>query len=392
MNVVDTKPIAEWLIGGARPAAGPVQMLTELCGRIVAAGIPLWRLVVFVRTLHPQVMGRQFLWRHGAVVDVTEAPHGIFNTPELSDSTVSRVYDTGSGVRHLFTDAGGHSDSALLAQLRREGATDYLALPLIFSDGSIHAATWATRQQCGFTGAQIAGIEAILAPLARIAEIYALRRTATNLLDTYVGHKTGERILSGHIRRGDTQAIEAAIWLSDMRGFTALSDRLPPKVLIDLLNRYFDCQLPGITSHGGEVLKFMGDGLLAIFPIEGHEPAVGDACARAAAAALDARAAVTALSTGTGDPVERLRFGLALHIGEVLYGNIGGGQRLDFTCIGPAINLAARIEKLTGKLGRTILVSGEFARHCTHPLMCVGEFQLAGFTAAQAVFGFSDEP
>jgi adenylate cyclase len=392
MNVLDTKPIAGWLIDGARSAAGPDQVVAALCDRMVGAGVPLWRVAVFVRTLHPQVMGRRFSWRHGGGVDVAEARHDAIDTPELSDSVVSCVYDTGSGVRHLLSDGATHSDSALLAQLRREAATDFLALPLTFSDGSIHVATWATRQRGGFTAAQIAGIETILAPLARIAEILALRRTATNLLDTYVGHKTGERILSGHIRRGETQAIEAAIWLSDMRGFTARSDRLPPQVLIDLLNRYFDCQVPTITAHGGEVLKFMGDGLLAIFPIAGRASAIAKACASAIAAALAARADVAELGTGASDLVERLRFGLALHVGEVLYGNIGSGNRLDFTCIGPAINLAARIEKLTGKLGRTILVSSEFARHCPDALTCVGEFEFAGFTAAQAVFGLVDEP
>jgi adenylate cyclase len=216
-------------------------------------------------------------------------------------------------------------------------------------------ATWTTQQPGGFTAAQIAGIKAIAAPLARVTEIWALRWTASTLLDTYLGHHSGERILAGHIRRGDIKQIPAAIWLSDMRGFTALSDRLPPRVLIDLLNRYFDCQVPVILDHGGEVLKFIGDGLLAIFPIAGDDADAGEVCCRVLVAARLAQANVGALPASAGiENFAGLRCGVALHVGEVLYGNIGGGNRLDFTCIGPAVNLAARIETLTGQMGHAI--------------------------------------
>jgi adenylate cyclase len=221
--------------------------------------------------------------------------------------------------------------------------------------------------------------------LARVAEVRALRRTASILLDTYVGHDAGERILAGRIRRGDIEEIHAAIWLSDMRGFTALADSLPPPVLIDLLNRYFDCQVPVILGHGAEVLKFMGDGLLAIFTIASNEAEV---CKRALTAARQAQANVAALADSA---MPGLRFGLALHIGEVLYGNIGSGNRLDFTCIGPAVNCAARIEKLTSQLRRAILASGEFVRHCPGEFISLGEFSLAGFSAPQLVFGLADE-
>jgi adenylate cyclase len=263
--------------------------------------------------------------------------------------------------------------------------TDYLAAPLVFTDGAIHAVTCTTRQPGGFTDAQIAGIEAVITPLARVAEIRAFRRMAGTLLDTYVGHDAGERILAGHIRRGDIEEIHAAIWLSDMRGFTALADGLPPRVLIDLLNRYFDCQVPVILEHGAEVLKFMGDGLLAIFAIAGDETEV---CRRALTAARQAQTNIAALASSA---MPGLRFGLALHIGDVLYGNIGSGNRLDFTCIGPAVNFAARIEKLTGQLGRAILASEEFARHCPGEFAPLGDFTLPGFSAAQSVFGLEDE-
>jgi adenylate cyclase len=220
--------------------------------------------------------------------------------------------------------------------------------------------------------------------LARVAEVRALRRTASTLLDTYVGHDAGERILAGRIRRGDIEEIHAAIWLSDMRGFTALADSLPPRVMIDLLNRYFDCQVPVILDHGAEVLKFMGDGLLAIFTIADDETEV---CKRAISATRRVQANIAALARSA---MPGLRFGLALHIGDVLYGNIGSGNRLDFTCIGPAVNCAARIEKLTSQLGRAVLASGEFARCCPDEFTALGEFNLAGFSAPQLIFDLAD--
>jgi adenylate cyclase len=281
-------------------------------------------------------------------------------------------------------------DFPMLAELRNEGVTDYLASPLLFTDGEIHLATWTTGQPGGFTDAQIKAIESIVAPLARVAEVRALRRTAGNLLDTYVGNNAGERILAGQIRRGHAEAIHAAIWLSDMRGFTLLADRVPAQMLVDLLNEYFDCQVPAILEHGGEVLKFMGDGLLAIFPI-GNDRDPAEVCARALASAYEARRNVAALNRSIRKEVGGVRFGLALHVGDVLYGNIGGGNRLDFTCIGAAVNLAARLEKLAGKLGRVILASDEFARHCRSDFQPIGNFPFAGFAAQQTVFGVGDE-
>jgi adenylate cyclase len=385
MRDFDIKAVADWLIDGARSAPLPQQVLAQLCERLVACGIPLWRVAVFVRTLHPQVMGRRFIWRPGAEVEISEAPFELLETAVFRESPITRVYQTGRPIRRKLADPDRAEDFPILAELRAEGVTEYLVLPLIFTDGTVHAVTCTTREPGGFAEPQIAGIEAVMTPLARVAEIRAWRRTASVLLDTYVGHDAGERILAGHIRRGDIEEIHAAIWLSDMRGFTALADRQPPRVLIDLLNRYFDCQVPVILDHGAEVLKFMGDGLLAIFTIEGDEAEV---CRRALAAARQARANVAELSASA---MPGLRFGLALHVGDVLYGNIGSANRLDFTCIGPAVNLAARMEKTAGELGRGILASREFARHCSGEFAAIGKFALAGFSEPQLVFGLEDE-
>ena len=381
------KSIVGWLIDGARTAPLAQEVLTELCERLTAAGLPLWRVVVFVRTLHPEVVGRRFVWRPDTGTVVTEGKYELLERDVFRNSPMAHVAKTASALRRHLADPACVMDFPVLRDLREEGVTDYVVSPLQFTNNDIHFASWATRQPGGFSDADLALIDSVIAPLARVAEIRAYYRTAANLLTTYVGKNAGERVLAGRIRRGDSEQIHAAIWLSDMRGFTRLADRLPPQALVDLLNRYFDCQVPAIVEYGGEVLKFMGDGLLAIFPMGAAADSCA-VCAAALAAAHAARAKVAALQATESDG---LRFGLALHVGDVLYGNIGSGNRLDFTCIGPAVNLAARLEKLAGSLGRTILASQEFARHCRADLEPIGKFAVAGFAEEQTAFGLGDE-
>jgi adenylate cyclase len=387
----DIRTVIDWLTDGARSGSLSEDVLAELCRRMVDAGIPLWRAAVFVNTLHPDVIGRGFFWRDDTGIKVSEAGYDLLETDDYRSSPVVAVYGSRQPLRRHLADSRCPDDFPVLKELRADGATDYVAFPLAFTDGTIHVATWTTRQPGGFTPQQYADLESINAPLTRVAEIRALRRTATNLLNTYVGRHAGEQILAGKIRRGHVEAIHAVLWLSDMRGFTARSERLPPQELIDLLNRYFDCQVPAILNHGGEVLKFIGDGLLAIFPLEGDGDDAGDVCRRALVCAREAETCIAALNATSGDSHEAVRFGLALHVGQVMYGNIGGGNRLDFTCIGPAVNLAARLEKRAASLGRTIVASAEFAAHAPGEFVPLGEFAVAGFAAPQMIFGLADQ-
>ena len=384
--------VVNWLMDGARSAQQGDQVLKKLCDDLLACGIPLWRVAVFVRTLHPDVFGRSFVWRPGADVVVSQAPHTITTRDDYLRSPVLAVYETGKPVRHLLTGPPSADETPFLADLRAEGVTDYVAIPLAFTDGSLHCATWSTKHPGGFTDEHRDAVRRIIHPFARVAEIRALQRTASNLLDTYVGNNAGARVLAGQIRRGHADKIHAAIWLSDMRGFTTLSDRLPPEAIVDVLNRYFECQVPAVLEHDGEVLKFMGDGLLAIFPIASDDSDVKEVCARVLKAARAARANVAAFDASDGAKLgHTLRFGLALHVGEVLYGNIGAVGRLDFTCIGPAVNLAARLEKIVAKLGRTVIASERFAQQCQSEMEPLGEFAVAGFASPQIGYGMQDE-
>jgi len=390
MNTAKLAEVANWLMGGAQTAPTPNSVLGELCERLVAAGIPLWRVGVFVQTLHPDAFGRSFVWRPGAEVVVTTAGFDLPESDRFKQSPLAILYASGHEVRYRLDDPESRR-FPFFDDMRAEGVTDYIALPLPFTEGTMHGSSWTTKAAGGFTDAQLAALRAIMPPFARLAEIYALRRTAATLLDTYVGNRAGERIWAGQIRRGHAESMKAAIWLSDLRGFTALSDRLAAEIVVDILNQYFDCQVPAIRKHGGEILKFMGDGLLAVFPIAKDGDNLGEVCGRVLEAAREAKADVDAMQYPSGEGIERFRFGVALHIGEILFGNIGGMSRLDFTCIGPAVNLAARLEKIAGKLGRTVVASSAFAGVAAAGWSDLGEFPIAGFSQAQRVFGLQDE-
>lgn len=382
MTGTDPTGIAEliqWLVNGAPGAPRAEIVVSEVCERMTAAGVPLERVAVFVRTLHPSIIGVSFIWRPGKPVDVYRAARTIVDDPDYLSSPLRPAFEEGKGLRRRLVDPNCPRDFDILKGFDAEGITDYVVSPLKFLSGENHVVTWTTKAPGGFTDAQAAAIDAVVPPLARLAEIYMLRRTATNLLNVYVGHDAGERILQGHIQRGDTTTLEAAIWLSDLRGFTGLSGRLSPPDLIQLLNTTFYAQVPAIETHGGQVLKFMGDGLLAIFPVTTGAEAACTAALKAAEQALAACAALEAADT----PV---RIGVGLHVGPLSYGNVGSEMRLDFTCIGPAVNLAARLQGLASSEGWPLALSEAFASMLPGTPRLLGRFQLKGLPDAVPAF------
>ncbi|WP_298261758.1 adenylate/guanylate cyclase domain-containing protein [Bradyrhizobium sp.] len=394
MDASELDKLVEWLTDGARSAKTSAALLEQTCERLVAAGVPLYRVGAFVTTPHPDLFGRAFIWRRGSEVVVNTANFDLPSSPQFTQSPLILVYRSLKAARFRMDDPEIRR-FPLFDDLRKEGVTDYIALPMLFTDDSVHVASWTTKEPTGFGEEHLIALRRIIGPFARLGEIFAQRRIASTLLDTYVGNSAGERILAGQIRRGHTEAMQTVIWLSDLRGFTALSDRLPAETVVEILNRYFDCQVASIKSRGGEILKYMGDGLLAVFPVDQHADDVGKVCSGVLDAAREARANVEAMQFPIGETVERFRFGVALHVGRVLYGNIGGGNRLDFTCIGPAVNLAARLEKIASRLHRTVIASHAFVEACANSWQDswqdLGEFPIAGFTIASRVYGLRDE-
>jgi adenylate cyclase len=337
--------LCEWLLDGVPGAKQAVDVADRLGGDMSAAGIALQRLGVFVTTIHPNVLGRSFIWERGKETRVGELSAAARRSDNFINSPIHWV----TTHRREWRWRSGDADTGypVITDLSARGCVDYVALPLPFLDGSTHAMTLAS--DAGFSDDDLAEIRRTARPLSRIAEIFALMRTASTILTTYVGQHAGERVLDGQIMRGDIEMIRAAIWFSDLRGFTTLSTAHTPQEVIAIINEVFECQVPAIERHGGEVLKFIGDGLLAIFPIRDD----GESrCREALAAAGEAFAALAST---------KHRLGLALHVGEVAYGNIGSSTRLDFTAIGNAVNMAARLEGVASKLGRPIVMSQAFA-------------------------------
>jgi adenylate cyclase len=371
---LNIQPIVDWLDSGAQPARAPQDVLLHLAHRLVGAGFSLYRIAVFVRTLHPNAIGRAFIWNADRdLVEVTSAEHGTQDSEQYLNSPVRAVYTTHAEVRRRLCDPACPADFPILADLRGEGASDFLVLPLHFLNGEVHAASFATRRPDGFGEAELSALRRLMPPFNRVAEIYALRRMARNILDAYLGQQAGEKVLAGQIKRGDGEEIRAVIWFCDLRDSTPLADSMSREAFLTLLNEYFECVLGPVQERNGEILRFIGDAALAIFPI-GNEPAAV-ACAKALAAAKDSIAGMQKLNATRSTP---LRFGIGLHLGIVLYGNIGTPTRIEFTVIGAAANEAARIESLCKTLDVNLLISEQVARHLAERPRSLGKHALRG--------------
>jgi adenylate cyclase len=375
--------LGRWLAD--RAAADPElpALHEDYCRRLLACGLPIWRSTLGLEGLDPEISGTQLTWTDGALSRREAQRAGILENPDYLHSPMRVVDETDRPYRRrLDTPA---ADMPLLEELRSQGATDYLIVPLPFLDRTRSAAmSFATRAVGGFTGTETAALELAARLFSPYAERQVLRQIAIDLLDTYVGHGAGRCIHDGNIERGDLATIDAAIWFCDLRGFTRLSDHAPRGDVIAALNDWFDCLDAALAPAGGEILKFLGDGLLAIFPA-GEDPA--EACRRALAAAASAFAAVDALNArrrAAGQPP--LAFGLALHLGEVGFGNVGARRRLDFTVVGPAVNHASRLQELTKVLGCQLLASEAFAAAAGAALLCLGLHRLRDVDQPQAVF------
>jgi adenylate cyclase len=354
--------VVNWMLSTGRHHTHMREFGDEMCRRIVAAGIPLWRAFCSVATLHPQVVASAYTWRRedpGAIRRT--APHAFTESPEWTRSPVAELKRTGRRIRRKICDPRCPLDYPIVEELRAAGGTDYVAMPMICSSGEINTISWATNRPGGFSEPELADLTAIADALAIIVELQSTRRVARYLLDTYVGHRTGERVLSGAITRGSQEAIHAVIWYCDLRGFTTLTDSLARHRVIALLNEYFEIVVDAVAAEGGEALKFIGDAMLAIFELESQSE-VAARCRAALRAAAAVQAKITDRNRARQDAGEpEIRFGLALHLGEVSYGNIGAPNRLDFTVVGPAVNHAARLQKLAGDLSREVITSASFA-------------------------------
>jgi adenylate cyclase len=381
--------IERWILGEGPHIENNVELFDELCWRLLGDGVPLWRAALHVGTLHPQIRGIGARWlRDRKVVEEYHILHGSEATEEYLRSPIRETIENGTPFRRRLD--GDAPDYPLLTKIRNAGGTDYFALALNHAFRRFPVVSWATDRKGGFSNADTAALEKINPALAAIVDTRAVRRISAHLLDTYLGPQAGRRVLAGQILRAQGERLRAVIMMTDMRGFTALSDRLPGDEVIGLLDDYFDAVVTPIEKHNGEILKFMGDGVLAIFPAE-EDDDFSAASGQALEAALEGLEGLGAVNKArrASDRTE-VRIGIGLHLGEVIYGNVGAADRLDFTVIGPAVNLASRIEGLTKRLLRPILVSAAFARICPRPLVSLGFQPVRGLSEPEEVFGLPE--
>jgi adenylate cyclase len=380
--------VLHWLTNDTRSERFVDNIFSELCVRLQRAGIPVKRASLHLLIYHPQWLGARIMWADGmSEAELSRVDYDVRERSEYINSPANEIYGGATEVReNLERDSSLGRKHALYDELRANGLTDYVAWPLYHTLGKQHMVTFATDRPGGFDDAHIASLLELLPILALVSEIRMKNRLARTLLETYVGPHAGELILAGATRRGSGTTVRAAIMICDLRDFTRISDNWPRDDVIHLLNDYFDAMSEPIVRHGGEILKFIGDGLLAIFPLS--QPS---ACANLLRAVSEARQAIIAMNEKNGETGRvPLNYGIGIHVGDVMYGNIGSHTRLDFTVIGPAVNMASRLEALTKQLGKTVLLSRAFADFVKNDfdLERVGEHPVRGFTDPIELFAF----
>lgn len=368
----------------ALPITDP-ESFTRAVGEAIAAVLPLWRLSLNLTTMHPEIGVMSMFWtREG--VHIRRNPHERRRQPFFLASPMAVLTDGAAEVRRRLTGPDARLDFPICQEVAAQGGTDYVALALAFSDGRRHGMSLTTRAPDGFTEAQLDVIRAAVPVLARSVELVQAYFATQTLLQVYLGPNAARRVLAGQFVRGSGTELRAALWICDLRGFTALSDRRPSSEVTATLDAYFERVIGPIHHHGGEVLKLIGDAVLAIFPVAAD---VDDACARALAAARAAVDALAAWNVGREDP---LAMGVALHLGDVFYGNVGGPERLDFTVIGAAVNEVSRLEPLC-KLGPTIVMSAAFRDHVdSADILDFGEHTLRGVAAPVRAYAVMPAP
>jgi adenylate cyclase len=386
--VYSSSAVADWLTNETRDERFIDKIFAELCVRLQQAGVPVKRASLHILIHHPQWLGARMMWADGMRDAVIErVDYDVQERSEYIGSPANEIHDGVTELReNLERDSSLGRKHAVYDEMRAKGLTDYVAWPLYHTLGKRHLVTFATDRPGGFEDAQIAALLKLLPVLALVSEIRVKNRLARTLLETYVGTHAGELILAGATRRGTGTTVRAAIMICDLRDFTKISDNWPRDDVIDLLNGYFDAMSEPIARHGGEILKFIGDGLLAIFPLS--QPS---ACANLLRAVAEARQAMIALNEKNSETGRApLNYGIGVHVGDVMYGNIGSRARLDFTVIGPAVNMASRLESLTKQLGRTVLLSRTFADFVKDDfdLERVGEYPVRGFNDPIEIFTY----
>jgi len=383
---LDAAPVIRALLTAGKKVdlEGLFKLFCETAG---SAGLPLDRVSLQLRTLHPQILAHSLVWT-SADRQVTRIHRSLasMTDPDFQNSPLPSIFRGGPACHEDLRLPAEALRFPLSRELKEQGFTGYCALPLPFDSTHPQVLTAATRAPDGFAPAGLEVLEACVPALTLALEVRLLQEMAHNLLSTYVGERAGKRVWEGSIHRGEGEEIFAVVYTCDLRGFTSLAAGMDLKRTTSLLNAFFDAMGEPILERGGEILKLIGDAILAVFPCS-RAPVARCGQARAALEAaqqgLRNLAAVDTSALGDKTP---LVAGAALTVGKVLYGNIGVSSRLDFTVIGPAVNVAARLQSLSPSLGEPLLMSSEIASRLDLPVRSLGHFALKGVPEKAEVF------
>ncbi|MBK8159669.1 MAG: adenylate/guanylate cyclase domain-containing protein [Rhodospirillaceae bacterium] len=382
-----------WLLDEGRLIADLGEFVTDLALRLTEHGFPLLRFFVSVRTLHPQIAAIGYAWGRGDKVAKRVArDHAVLSSQEFLSSPLRVLYQGDEPeIRRRLTGPDARFDFPILEDMKKAGATDYAIFAIRLPGGVRSSVSITTDAVDGFQDAQVEAFRTLIPLLSLVIEAREWAYIARSLMHVYLGQGPGDAVLSGQIQRGDARTMAAAIWYCDLRNFTRMSNELPRDLVIATLNDYFDTIAKPVVERGGEILKFIGDAMLAIFPMNDDldRDAKISVALDAAVGALDGLRELNELRMAAGQ--EPLKVGIGLHAGSVSYGNIGAAHgeeaRLDFTVIGPAVNLATRLEGLCPQLEQPLLASRQFASVCGSRLKFLGSYPVRGFDQPQDVFG-----
>ncbi len=381
-----TGPTVDWLLREAWTLETPEELTAAIGRRFVEDGIAVSRISILIWSLHPMIAGRHYIWTRESGEVISRAPsHEKLMSSQFVNSPLQHVSDGLGGIRQKLDVNPDEFSFPVMEDLKAEGATDYVAMPLPFSEGQINVMTLASDHPDGFTTANLGLIFECSPLISRLFEVFALRSNAEVLLETYLGKRTGARVLGGEIRRGDGDLIDAAILFCDLRGSTRLAEQLGRTAYVDLLNRFFEVTTDIVNAHDGEVLKFIGDAVLAIFP------AGNDRSAACRAAVESSREIVRRLGEPASFDDVKVDCAIGIAFGEVTYGNVGSRERLDFTVIGNAANVAARLGDHGKKAGYPIVAALGVCDGAPIPVTPLGDLRLHNVSDPVAAVGLSEE-
>ena len=374
--------VADWLTGSSLAGDDLETMVRGFCERLAAAGMPIARVHLSFSMLHPLYDALGFTWERGLGMRI----EGFRQKPGGGSDRFLRspyYHLLNNKLDHLRRriDYSGPSEFPVFEDLKALGITDYMAFRHMFSAGKEQGmmGSWSTDSPSGFSESMIAALLRIQNHLAVAAKMAVLNRLADNMLTTYLGNDAGKRVLNGNIRRGQGDTIRAALVMADMRGSTMLAEQEGREAYIETLNQFFDAIAAPFNRQGGQILSFLGDGFIAVYPCDRHREPSEIACRAALAAALKGTARMSALNEKRRrGGVSEIGYGVGLHVGNVMFGNVGLNDRLTFSAFGSAVNEVQRLQTLTKKYPQNLIASEEFANYCGGGWITLGKEKLRG--------------